>query len=352
MREVESIKDLFGKIETYGCRYAFRTPGSLEIIAGGGDSFYEGLHKIEGFAVSTFDGKIYTIPADNQLQLSLPTDFTIATCEPTPTDFCSDLSNDIERSLADPDYVESVERITSLLRRRGGKVVLARTIDIDKRIDVATTFHNLCILYPSAFVFYFSSDMFGTWIGASPEILLQREGMKVQTMSLAGTLPAGPQSWDVKNILEQQMVTDFIREKFTKFGIKTFCGDLQTVSAGPVKHLRTMISGDIPINFDDEQFILNYSPTPALCGSERDFALKCISSEEKFLRECYGGWCGPVWETGYSFYVNVRSAKLREGDQPRLFSGGGITELSDPQKEWKETCRKATTILRAIKLKN
>jgi isochorismate synthase len=46
-------------------------------------------------------------------------------------------------------------------------------------------------------------------------------------------------------------------------------------------------------------------------------------------------------------FVNLRTMKI-QGNQATLFAGGGITEDSNPVKEWYETEMKSQTLLRVI----
>ena len=55
----------------------------------------------------------------------------------------------------------------------------------------------------------------------------------------------------------------------------------------------------------------------------------------------------PVSETGFDFYVNIRTAQLFQ-DQIVFYAGAGITEDSVAEAEWKETEAKCDNL--ALKL--
>ena len=78
------------------------------------------------------------------------------------------------------------------------------------------------------------------------------------------------------------------------------------------------------------------SPTPALCGSPKEKALKIIKENEDFDRGCYGGYCGPFHSTGdFTFNVVLRCASVTDR-RYCLYAGGGITSESIVSAEWFE----------------
>lgn len=221
--------------------------------------------------------------------------------------------------------------------------------------SVVRMFHTLCNAYPSAYVFLISTHEFGTWIGASPELLLQRHGNILSTMALAGTRETGTTytPWDGKNIREQSIVTEYIVSVMKDAGMDPTAGPTQTVKAGPIEHLMTPIKGHLQNDGDVLPLLRSLSPTPALAGSPREDALDIISRFEGD-RKLYGGYFGPVEGDGFTFNVILRCAAIgvRQGGfnsaplpAAVLFAGGGVTALSDPQSEWEETNRKLNTLL-------
>jgi isochorismate synthase len=70
------------------------------------------------------------------------------------------------------------------------KVVMARCSkkNIDYELDINTYFLNLCLNYPNSFVYAVSSAVTGTWMAATPEILLKTNYSIIETIALAGTM--------------------------------------------------------------------------------------------------------------------------------------------------------------------
>ena len=61
----------------------------------------------------------------------------------------------------------------------------------------------------------------------------------------------------------------------------------------------------------------------------------------------------PDWvvDQVFDLFVNLRTMEVFD-DALRLYVGGGITPLSDPETEWQETCQKADTLLNLIRQMN
>lgn len=268
----------------------------------------------------------------------------------------------IPTSTSRENYEEEVRSIICALGEDRGKTVAARAIRINVGIDLDATFDNLCSNYPDAFVFLFSTQSTGTWIGASPELLLRKEGDFLYTMALAGTRPSSDEAieWDEKNRDEQAMVTEFIIDSLTKHCGAVTAGKTFTKKAGPVEHICTPISAYMPPSHLADEYeeshsnrlrrlLTELSPTPALCGSDRTLSLELIRKHESFQREMYGGFCGPNGiEGATAFYVNLRSAKVST-DATAIYAGGGITALSSAEEEWNETEIKSKTIINQLK---
>jgi isochorismate synthase len=220
-------------------------------------------------------------------------------------------------------------------------------------------FRRLCARYPDAFVSLVAVPQIGTWIGASPELLLADDGASLRTMALAGTqaLPADRRlsdvAWSPKEIEEQALVGDYIRDFFRQAGI----GSLEetgphTVAAGNVAHLRTSFRvalPEAPRMALANRVLHELHPTSAVCGMPKDKALAFILQNEGYDRSFYSGFLGPMHVGGQShLYVNLRCMQLME-HTATLYVGGGVTRESDPDAEWRETELKAETLLAVLR---
>ena len=317
------------------------------MISGGSERIVEGFAK--GFVIAPFadpDKGLMTIPYDII----------------NPEEKFTPLPSDIPATTPREDFEEEVRQIIRSLDDKRSKAVAARIIRKNMHLDLDATFDVLSSAYPEAFVFLFSTPCAGTWIGASPELLLRKEGDFISTMALAGTRPSSDvdEEWDEKNREEQDMVAEFITDYLMRHCSAVTVGKTSTKKAGPIEHICTPIHAymppsDLADEYEDSynsrlrKLLTELSPTPAVCGTDRSRSFDLIKRIEMFPREMYGGFCGPNDIEGItSFFVNLRSAKVSP-DAAAIYVGCGVTPLSVPEKEWQETELKSKTIINKLK---
>jgi isochorismate synthase len=229
------------------------------------------------------------------------------------------------------------------------KIVAARTklIPLPEAFDLGKTLAKLLASYPHSFVNFFHLPGIGTWMGASPEVLIETKGDYFYTMSLAGTQPAQGDNplksaaWTQKEIEEQALVSRYIVDCFKTIRLREYEEHgPKTVLAGNLLHLRS----DFRVNTQTTGFsnlgtvmLRLLHPTSAVCGMPRKEALSFLKTEEGWDRSFYAGFIGPVGiEQETSIYVNLRTASLNQ-THALLYAGAGVTEDSVPEKEWEET---------------
>lgn len=247
------------------------------------------------------------------------------------------------------DYFKNARWFLSeLIKRNLAKAVFSRikAVPFDRSPD--SFFDALCNEYPNAFVYFISSPKFGTWLGATPEVLLSVHGTNAKTMALAGTLSSDPgSSWGGKEKKEQYYVAEFIRSKLIESGIRSVKEwPRENLIAGPVTHLKTEFTFDME-GTSAGHIAQALHPTPAVCGLPQDKSLELIIQAEEHERLLYSGFIGVIEEGDSSLYVNLRCARITS-DKAYLFLGGGFTKDSDVEREWQETENKARTLLNVI----
>lgn len=214
-------------------------------------------------------------------------------------------------------------------------------------------FESLVEKYPMAFVYLISSKMFGTWIGATPEVLLSMHGQQGYTMSLAGTKQTLQlaDNWNEKEQVEQFLVSDYIHKKLELQELQEIeqHGPFE-IEAGPVKHLRTDFSFFSP-DKNALEIALELHPTPAVAGVPTKEAMDLISTVEHNNRLLYTGFLGEMSAEHNHLYVNLRCCQIQE-KKAFLYVGGGFTSDSIPDDEWHETESKARTLQQVIEKVN
>jgi menaquinone-specific isochorismate synthase len=273
-----------------------------------------------------------------------------------------------------------------------GKVVLARRVDVTANRPFVTSdvLSRLLALYPTCMVF-----RVGGFLGASPELLIERRGAHVASHPLAGTIGrSGDLATDealiagllasAKERREHAYVIDGLRRT-----LGPLCDSLD-VPAKPtvlelrnVSHLATRLSGlltavpdaparlcgspggpgrggsqSVPSGYDHPhpglrvpsalQLVAKVHPTPAVGGTPTDEALAYISEVEGFDRGRYAGPVGWMDSRGDgSWAIGLRSADV-DGDHASMYAGVGVVAGSRPGTELEETQLKLQALLAAL----
>lgn len=255
-------------------------------------------------------------------------------------------------------YCQSVENALEEIRSaRLTKVVLARRLKLDllPEFEPFILFQRLCQNYANAFVSLVAVPELGTWIGASPELLLSLADNELVTVSLAGTQTPSVNSsltWGDKELEEQAIVSDYIRDCFLAQGITEFTETgPETMKIGELQHLRTRFSfkmtgaNGMP---STNKLLAALHPTPAVCGVPKAAALEFIREMEPYDREFYAGYLGPVnLHAQTHLFVHLRCLQLQR-NSAILYAGAGITKDSIPEKEWLETELKLNSLQRFL----
>lgn len=241
------------------------------------------------------------------------------------------------------------------------KVVPSRFKDLylNNALDPLVQFDKICQSYPAAFASFIFVPGLGTWLGASPEVLVRMEGDHFSTMALAGTQRLSPDqdlrevAWTQKEIEEQAMVSRYIINCFKKIRLREFDEDgPKTMKAANLIHLLTEFEVDMKsVNFPQLGSVMTelLHPTSAVCGMPLEPSMNFLKTHEHYDRQLYSGYLGPVNIQGVTeLFVNLRCMRLYD-KSVRAFVGAGVTEASLPEKEWLETEYKSQTMLDLIK---
>ncbi len=280
--------------------------------------------------------------------------------------------SDIERSAYGDVFSLFVNKIKE---GQFKKIVLARCVEVDSQISsfnqLLSAFLKACQLYPRLFVALVSMPACGTWLMATPEVLLERVSPFIpdgraswRTMAMAGTMklqgdqlrfdvPLGNVSsqqisWTTKNIQEQRYDANYIKDCLKKFTNDISEEGPYTSRAANLVHLRSDFYFTTE-NHDMVGDLLNeIHPTPAICGIPKEAARLFILDNESMSRQYYGGFVGPLnMHESTSLYVTLRCMQVCE-DKCRLYAGGGLLKNSTEQKEWEETEVKLETMLNLV----
>jgi len=268
--------------------------------------------------------------------------------------------NEICKIQSKDDYLELIENTITQIREGAlSKVIISRQIPIKRtETSLGTTFLQLHDQTPNAFTYFVNLPVAGMWMGATPEVLIKSDGEQFETVSLAGTqvrkYNGEEYYWSTKDIEEQAFVSRYMLDVFFNFDIHKYkTKGPETLESGKVAHLKTsFFFADEKISGCLGSFIADLHPTPAVCGLPKDLADEYIRMNEFHQRKYYTGYMGP-WRLNQqvSLFVNLRCMEITS-EEYILYSGGGITGRSVPEKEWEETNQKAKTLLSVINPEN
>lgn len=260
-----------------------------------------------------------------------------------------------------PDAISKevyLQRIGQYLKDiRSGKLskaILSRVILVDKPkdFDAFHYFSSLASTYPETFVSLFYIPGMGIWTGASPELLLKKEGSIYRTMALASTQPrkeSRDYTWRPKEEEEHRLVQEHVEAIFKNNNctLQSKNGPY-TIETGQVAHLRTDYVFKETSESEQDSIVAQLHPTPAIGGLPVIASLNCITSYEGYNRNYYSGYFGETNNKDFSrLYINLRCMQIGS-EQIAIYVGGGISADSDPEEEWAETNQKSLTLLELI----
>ncbi len=262
-----------------------------------------------------------------------------------------------------PSHYE--QAVSSAIERiRAGemqKVVLAREVEVGApdAYDPAAIVGLLRQEFPSCYVFALGRGD-ATFLAASPELLVRREGQRASTVALAGSIgrSADPAVDDhlgerllrsAKDREENAIVARNIARVLRPHAVWiTAAPEPAVVKVANIQHLATPIRAQLASPVPVVELAGALHPTPAVGGEPRSRAAELIPALEGLDRGWYAGTVGWTDSTGDGeFCVALRCALLR-GSVARLYAGCGIVRDSDPASELAETEIKLAALLPAL----
>ena len=250
-------------------------------------------------------------------------------------------------SLTAPEWADAVAvAVRRISAGAVGKVVLARDVFATAAdpIDARVLLRRLAARYPDCFTFACAN-----LVGATPELLVRRQGSEVTALVLGGTAPRGAEPADdaalgaallasAKNTEEHAYAVASVRD-----ALAPLCAGLDIPSRpsllrlANVHHLGTSVRGTLTADRSVLFLAGALHPPAAVCGTPAETALELIRELEHMERGRYAGPVGWVDAHGNGeFGIALRCAEVADR-RARLFAGCGIVAGSDPAAEVAET---------------
>jgi salicylate biosynthesis isochorismate synthase/menaquinone-specific isochorismate synthase len=238
------------------------------------------------------------------------------------------------------------------------KVVLAREVQVHARRphDPAAVLGVLREEFPSCFVFCVGRGD-AALIGASPELLMRREGQRLSTLALAGSTrrSADPA---VDAHLGEQMLRDESRREEHAIVVRRIQRNLRAhavwIASAPepavvrianIQHLATPIRAQLAAPREALELVGVMHPTPAVGGEPLREAIPLIPALEGLDRGWYAGPIGWADASGDGEFCVALRCALLQGRVARCYAGNGIVAGSDPASELAETEVKLAALL-------
>ncbi|MGA2927682.1 MAG: isochorismate synthase [Solirubrobacteraceae bacterium] len=249
-------------------------------------------------------------------------------------------------------YEEAVAR--AVQRIRAGeleKIVLAREVEVHAPVahDPAAILGILREAFASCYVFAVGRAD-ATFLAASPELLIRREGQRASTVALAGSTrrSADPAVDDhlgeqllhsSKDREENAIVARRIAQILRQHAVwVTAAAEPALVKVANIQHLGLPIRAQLASSIGAIELAGLLHPTPAVGGEPWTAAAQRLIPALEGLDR--GWYAGPVgWTDSFGdgeFCVALRCALLR-GSVAHCYSGCGIVRDSDPVAELAET---------------
>jgi menaquinone-specific isochorismate synthase len=265
-------------------------------------------------------------------------------------------------SLTAPQWEQAVAAAVAAIGAGGlRKVVLAMDLiaTAELPIDVRVLLARLAASYPDCYTFACAG-----LVGATPELLIRREGDQVHSLVLAGTAPRGstPAQDDSLGASLLGSAKDLGEHSYAVADVRRVLGPLCSVlrveprpvllRLANVQHLATRVEGRLAPSEAGLPSALALAaalhPTAAVGGTPAEAAMDVIRELEGMDRGRYAGPVGWVDGCGNGEWgIALRCGQL-DGRRARLFAGCGIVADSRPAAELAETQAKFRPMRRAL----
>jgi anthranilate/para-aminobenzoate synthase component I len=146
------------------------------------------------------------------------------------------------------------------------------------------------------------------------------------------------------------MITDLERNdlgQVCEFGSVQTPDLWRVESFAQVYHLVSTVTGILKQDISQTQAFKACFPGGSISGAPKKRAMEIIAELENHARGLYTGAIGYFGFDGSSQWnIAIRTAVVKN-NQIRFNTGSGIVADSVPEKEWEETCHKASGLLSA-----
>ncbi len=183
---------------------------------------------------------------------------------------------------------------------------------------------------------------------ASPERFLSRNGQRLITSPIKGTIRWDQDDFGDKDQAENLMIVDLMRNDLSRVAREgsVEVSELFRREKHPgLTHLVSDVQADVRDGATWAEILAATIPPGSVSGAPKSSALSIISKHEPTPRGPYCGALGWIQGDRAELAVGIRTFWNTGDEWLRYGTGAGITWGSDPGKEWEETQLKARTLI-------
>jgi anthranilate synthase component 1 len=276
----------------------------------------------------------------------------------------SEKRTELRSNITREEYEAAVEKAKEYIRAGDIiQVVPSQRFSGRSSADPFDIYRVMRTLNPSPYMFFLRLD--NTVIaGASPEVMVRKEGSRVELRPIAGTRPRGGTAAEDRQLAEELLADPKERAEHVML-VDLGRNDLGRVCrTGSVKvselmvieryshvmHIVSNVQGELKPGCDAYDLVRATLPAGTLSGAPKIRAMQIIDELEPVRREIYGGSVGYFSFSGnMDLAITIRTLVFKDG-LVHLQAGGGVVADSDPAAEWQETVNKAMAARRAIEI--
>ena len=271
----------------------------------------------------------------------------------------------INSRVSKSEYIDKVNQIKQHIQR-GDVYELNYCQEFyaeNTRINPLEIYKKLIDISPTPFsAFYRSNNHY--LLCASPERFLKKEGKKLLSQPIKGTIKRGATPEEdlhfkemLKNSEKEQsenvMVVDMVRNDLSKTAAKKSVKVEELFGIYPFNQVFQMIStvsSELHENYDGIDAIAAAFPMASMTGTPKVKALELIEQFEKTKRGLYSGAVGYFTPQGdFDFNVVIRSIQYHaEKKYLSYMVGSAITINSNAEHEYEECLLKAEAIVNVL----
>ncbi|MEP7028899.1 MAG: anthranilate synthase component I [Candidatus Eisenbacteria bacterium] len=241
------------------------------------------------------------------------------------------------------------------------QVVLSHRLTADTAIPAFDAYRALRVVNPSPYMYFLRLGEHAV-VGSSPEVLVRREGERIDVRPIAGTRPRGatPEAdhalacellADEKERAEHIMLVDLGRNdvgRVAEFGSVRTTELMSVERYSRVMHLVSHVVGRLPAGVRSIDVVKACFPAGTVSGSPKIRAMEIIEELEAHRRGLYAGAVGYFDLHGNAdLCIAIRTLLFHRG-RAHLGVGAGIVADSDPAREYEETLNKGKALLEAL----